>query len=636
MPRIPRKLLIDPTEVGVFHCISRCVRRAFLCGDDRLSGKNFDHRKQWIQDRIEFLAGQLGIDVLGFSVMSNHIHVVLRNRPDVVREWSDEQVARRWWNVFPLRRDDDGRPAEPAEWELSMITGNPERLAEVRRRLSSISWFMRCVAEPIARWANREDACTGRFWEGRFKCQPILDESALAACLAYVDLNPIRAGIAETPETSLFTSVYQRISALRERTGEIAPRGAMPAALVLSSGAQERSFGSGSGLASDSEDDRRERNPDGWLSPFELSADEAQKPVPAARASNGGCLPMRFTEYLELLDWTGRQLRADKPGAIPSELAPILRAAANERRWLAAPGARLQPHVPSRRGSPGIAAPPRRQMGAAAHARDREQPVGLRLTGPGCRLSDRQIIFSSADPLRAARLSGCRFGRPGCLSARPAAPLERLGRPGPRRSRDRLEARRAFSHRPCLPLAPTQICRPLILQTRQALAFSAAARTIMGGPVSLFWDGAHATFIFEIDDPCDHSGTYLIQVSFYGTGASWGGGWCGAVSGAGGLVEVKVTPGVLSGIPTESCTPIAGDNNNAWAVLNWLATVAEMPPGGPCELILGRCSGPMPTINLPGAGHYETYYVWGTNCLSFQDEALCAYQQCGQNMPYAF
>lgn len=314
MPRIPRKLLIDPTEVGVFHCISRCVRRAFLCGKDQLTGKNFDHRKQWIQERIEFLAGQFGIDVLGFAIMSNHLHVVLRNRPDVVRAWSDEEVARRWWNLFPLRRDDDGQPAEPAEWELSMITGNPERLAEVRARLSSISWFMRCLAEPIARWANREDACTGRFWEGRYKCQPILDESALAACLAYVDLNPIRAGIAATPETSLFTSVYERICGLRDDRTEPAAASTVtsvhrPTDLVL--------------LAGPTPDALRRRAD--WLSPFELSADQAQQPAPSTRASNTGCLPMGFTQYLELLDWTGRQVRNDKRGSIPAELAPILK-----------------------------------------------------------------------------------------------------------------------------------------------------------------------------------------------------------------------------------------------------------------------------------------------------------------------
>jgi hypothetical protein len=107
MPRIPRKFLFDPTKVGMYHCISRCVRRAFLCGVDRLSGKNFDHRKQWIQDRLEFLAGQFGIDILGFAVMSNHLDVVLRNRPDLIAGWSDVEVARRWWNLFPLRRDDD-------------------------------------------------------------------------------------------------------------------------------------------------------------------------------------------------------------------------------------------------------------------------------------------------------------------------------------------------------------------------------------------------------------------------------------------------------------------------------------------------------------------------------------------------
>src|SRR5437879_3801831 len=164
MPRIPRKFLFDPAEVGIYHCISRCVRRAFLCGFDRFSGRNFDHRKRWIQDKLVFLAGQFGVDVLGFAVMSNHLHVVLRNRPDVVAGWSDDEVARRWWNLFPLRRNDTGQPAEPTESELAMVTCNSVRLAEIRERLSSLSWFMRSVAEPIARSANREDQCTGRFW----------------------------------------------------------------------------------------------------------------------------------------------------------------------------------------------------------------------------------------------------------------------------------------------------------------------------------------------------------------------------------------------------------------------------------------------------------------------------------------
>ena len=222
MARIPRKYVVEETEVGVYHCINRCVRRAFLCGDDPVSGQNFDHRRQWIRDRLEFLAGWFGVDVLGFAVMSNHLHVVLRNRPDVATQWSDEEVARRWWMIFPQRREKDGAPAEPVESDLGMVVNDPERLAEVRRRLSNIGWFMRCLAEPIARRANKEDDCTGRFFEGRYKCQPLLDEAAVAACMAYVDLNPVRAGVAQTPENSRFTSVFERVAVRRQEdsTGE--------------------------------------------------------------------------------------------------------------------------------------------------------------------------------------------------------------------------------------------------------------------------------------------------------------------------------------------------------------------------------------------------------------------------------
>ena len=119
------------------------VRRAFLCGTDEVSGKCFDHRKHRIQDRLEFLAGVFGVDVIGFAVMSNHLHLVLHNRPDVVTGWSDEEVARRLWRLFPGRREPDGSAAEPRKADLLLVTGNAERLAEVRSLMSSVSWFMR-------------------------------------------------------------------------------------------------------------------------------------------------------------------------------------------------------------------------------------------------------------------------------------------------------------------------------------------------------------------------------------------------------------------------------------------------------------------------------------------------------------
>src|SRR5258708_33565819 len=131
MPRIRRRFLAEPAEVGVYHCVNRCARRSYLCGTDQASGKNYEHRKQWIQNRMQFLAGQFGLDVLGFAAMSNHLHVVLRNRPDVVQGWSDAEVARRWWNVFPKRRDNEGNAKEATDFEVQMIMADAVRFAGI-------------------------------------------------------------------------------------------------------------------------------------------------------------------------------------------------------------------------------------------------------------------------------------------------------------------------------------------------------------------------------------------------------------------------------------------------------------------------------------------------------------------------
>jgi len=197
MARQNRAEVFDPNEVSVMHCINRAVRRAMLCGVDKYSGKSFEHRREWVKKRLVYLAKHYGIDVLGYAIMGNHLHCILRNRPI--------------WFLFPKRKEKDGTASEPKQNELNMLMASKKVLAQYRERLSDISWLMRQLAEHIARKANFEDECTGRFWEGRFKSQPLLDEAALLACSAYVDLNPVRAGIVETPEESDYTSAQDRI-----------------------------------------------------------------------------------------------------------------------------------------------------------------------------------------------------------------------------------------------------------------------------------------------------------------------------------------------------------------------------------------------------------------------------------------
>ncbi len=223
MPRVNRSEIFADNEVQVFHCISRCVRRTMLCGVDRRTRRDFSHRKEWIRERLEFLAGAFGIEVLAFAVMSNHMHVVVRTRPDVVRGWSDEEVALRWWRLCPGRRDEDGRPSDPTEPELHQLLNDTAGMAERRRRLSNVSWFLKLLTEKIAKRGNLEEKVTGHFWEGRAKIQPLLDETAIAACMAYVDLNPIRAGVASTPEASDYTSVQARILDRSEAMGAASP-----------------------------------------------------------------------------------------------------------------------------------------------------------------------------------------------------------------------------------------------------------------------------------------------------------------------------------------------------------------------------------------------------------------------------
>lgn len=224
---LPRKLLINLDNTTYYHCISRCVRRAYLCGKDSTSGKSYVHRKKWVENRSLTLSSIYAIDICAYAVMSNHTHLVLNANKALAASWSVEEVLQRWHRLqkgtFLTRQFMD--PSKRKLLTQYQINNVIETTEVYRKRLYDISWYMRHLNEYIARRANKEDDCTGRFWEGRFKSQALLDEASLIACMAYVDLNPMRAGISDKPENSSHTSIRRRILAAKagKQAKRIAP-----------------------------------------------------------------------------------------------------------------------------------------------------------------------------------------------------------------------------------------------------------------------------------------------------------------------------------------------------------------------------------------------------------------------------
>ena len=270
-----RKSLVCLNDTPYYHVIARCVRRAWLCGVDEYAGKDYSHRKRWVLERLARLSTIFAVDICAYAVMSNHYHLVLHVDRKRAHSWSPQEVVERWCKLF-------SKPPLVDRW-LQGDCGDVERevaegvIESWRQRLCDISWYMRCLNEHLARRANVEDGCNGRFWQGRFKSQALVDEAGLLTAMAYVDLNPIRAGIARTPEESEFTSIYERIRELTHAHAQVTPPTSTP-------------------------------------------------PLMKFRAPHvaGASIPFGRAEYLELVDWSGRQQREDKRGSIDSRQPTIM------------------------------------------------------------------------------------------------------------------------------------------------------------------------------------------------------------------------------------------------------------------------------------------------------------------------
>lgn len=276
-----RSTQIDLTSTSYYHCISRCVRRAYLYGKDPITGKDYSYRKAMVVDKIKQLSDIFMIDICAYAVMSNHTHLVLHVNTDLSKRSTDEDIRQRWSLLYPKNYQ---------EFTQLETTLHPHEVTNTingwRIRLYSISDFMAHLNFYIARRCNLEDCCKGRFWEGRFKCQALLDEGALLSAMVYVDLNPIRAGIAKMPEDSEFTSIYERIKSIRKHTSECP------------------------------------------TSELSITIDRAPQPkflvrLGEAQNNHRHSIDFKLSDYIQLVDITGRILKQDKPGKIPDSLKPI-------------------------------------------------------------------------------------------------------------------------------------------------------------------------------------------------------------------------------------------------------------------------------------------------------------------------
>ena len=374
MGRLARSEEICESEVGIYHVTSRCVRRAFLMGKDVATRRSYDERRDWLLGLLMRYAPHFKVDVISFSLMANHFHLVLRNRPDLVEAMSDEEVIRAWWAISPQCRKRDGSGSSLTPTRLKKLLKDEKYVQTRRARLSSISWFMRYVKHPVAVKANAEDDRSGHFFEGRFRATRVTKLAQLLCAMLYNDLNPVRAGIAVSIAESTYTSGQLRLQAAQRRR-ELQAQDTDAARQELQALDEQQALN---------------EHVDSWLSPIELrqhdpillsaalgeplaelddeeppaceedgsedidteppdddpSADEqtagktrhaataavaaphaaglAENVAGRRRASDRGVLPISAEKYLVLLDAMGRREAAGKRGKIPAEMPRVL------------------------------------------------------------------------------------------------------------------------------------------------------------------------------------------------------------------------------------------------------------------------------------------------------------------------
>ncbi|QDS95903.1 hypothetical protein FF011L_47040 [Roseimaritima multifibrata] len=288
MCNVNRSEVFKANEIGVYHAMNKTTRGIYLFGIDLTSENDYRDRRGWYRDRMALLARFFCIDVLAYSIMSNHWHAILRNRPDLATKLTPREVAIRWLSVTSRAKCRNKNGGKITEAEIAKIVNDPEAVEERRARLSNISWFVRQMCQTLSRRCNKEDQVTGHLFGNRFQMNRLPTEEEILAGMLYVDLNPLRAGLADALDDFAEVSISERLTTLEGEAADL----------------------------------------ESWLAPLELETEVDGKQVVVANkltaeqieervrkrealSDSLGCVPMKLEAYQELLWHLALQARPE-------------------------------------------------------------------------------------------------------------------------------------------------------------------------------------------------------------------------------------------------------------------------------------------------------------------------------------
>ena len=290
-----RQYKIDLSQTTVYHVVSTCVRQAWLCGYDAQTNHSYEHRRFRLVARMHYLASGFFIDLLEHNVLSNHYHILLDVAANKAAQASPEEVVRRYYSVSlaqgykAVEKWYYGKSLTQDEYKQAM-----QDIEYFRQRLTSISWFMQKLNQPIAKEANAEDDMKGRrFWEGRFYSRGVYSDPQIIKCMIYIALNKLHAQMAAKPEDDQHTALYERLNGNLTDSQTLVEQG-MP-------------------------DFKRDR-----LALYNLPANALKPFIGHESASDNDGIRCHFQDYCLLVDVSARIKRDDKAGQLDPDAQSIL------------------------------------------------------------------------------------------------------------------------------------------------------------------------------------------------------------------------------------------------------------------------------------------------------------------------